>query len=92
MDIRQINSAIMFSQFTDVELNSIVDSVRWARSQIQKRNIRSLAAGDTVSWTSTRNPRGESGKVTKIGRKFVTVRTAEGMLWRVPANMLSIAE
>jgi hypothetical protein len=29
--------------------------------------------------------------VTKIAQKYVTVRTSQG-LWRVPANMLRVAE
>ncbi len=90
MDIKQINSAIMFGSFTDTELNSIVDAIRWTRARMQERNIRQLSLGSQVSWRSPRNPRGERGSVTKIGRKFVTVRTGEGLLWRVPANMLSV--
>lgn len=92
MDIKQINSAIMFGQFTDVELASVLDAVRWVRARMQERNIRQLSLGSTVRWTSPRNPRGEQGAVTKIGRKFVTVRTNEGFLWRVPGNMLSVME
>lgn len=49
MDIKQINSAIMFGQWTDTELGSIIDAVKFARSGLQKQNIRSLSLGDRKS-------------------------------------------
>lgn len=90
MDIKQINSAIMFGDWTDVELNSMLDAVRFARAGLQKRTIRQIRLGSRVRWVSNRNPLGESGVVEKIGRKFVTVNTGLGLRWRVPANMLNV--
>jgi hypothetical protein len=90
MDIKQINSAIMFGNFTDVELNSIIDAVKFARAGLQRQVKRSLALGTTVRWTSSKNPCGEQGTVAKIAQKYVTVRTGSGMLWKVPANMLEV--
>lgn len=90
MDIKQINSAIMFGSFTDAELASVIDAVKFARTGLQKRTIRQIRLGSRVRWVSNRNPRGESGVVEKIGHKFVTVNTATGLRWRVPANMLSV--
>lgn len=92
MDIREINYAIMFGSLTNVELNSIIDAVQFARKNIQRQNIVSLSIGRRVKWTSSKNPHGEQGVVEKIARKFVTVRTDAGSLWRVPANMLAVAE
>ena len=88
--IRDINSAIMFGNFTDVELSSIIDAVKFARRGLQKQNIRAMSLGSTVKWTSSKNPLGERGTVEKIALKYVTVKTATGMRWKVPANMLEV--
>ena len=90
MDIKQVNSAIMFGNFTDVELSSILNAVQFARANLRQQVKRSLTLGTTVRWTSTKNPRGEQGTVAKIAHKYVTVRTGSGMLWKVPANMLEV--
>ncbi len=90
MDIKQVDSAIMFGNFTDVELTSIIDAVKFARSNLQRQVRRSLTLGSTVRWTSSKNPRGEQGTVEKIAIKYVTVKTATGFRWRVPANMLEV--
>lgn len=90
MDIKQVNSAIMFGTWTDTELSSIIDAVKFARAGLQKQNIRAMRLGSTVRWTSPKNPRGEQGTVEKIALKYVTVKTAQGMRWKVPANMLEV--
>ncbi len=40
--IQQINSAIMFGNLSNVELNSIVDAVKFARTQLTKQNRRAF--------------------------------------------------
>jgi hypothetical protein len=89
LTIQQINSAIMLQQWTNVELTSMIDAVKWNRSQLQKQVKRSLMTGDRVEFTSTRTGRTQQGHVTKIAIKYVTVKTVDG-LWRVPANMLTL--
>jgi hypothetical protein len=88
MDIKQINSAIMFGQFTNTELSSIIDAVKWARNQLTENTKRSLRVGDSVQFTSNRNGMTYTGKIEKIAIKFVTVNTNAGR-WKVPANMLT---
>lgn len=90
MDILQVNSAIMFGDFTDVELNSIVDAVKFRRKVLVDRSKRSITLGSQVQFTSSKHGRTLQGTVEKIAIKFVTVRCA-GQLWRVPANMLNVA-
>ncbi len=90
MNIQQVNSAIMFGQWSDTELLSMIDAVKFARASLAKINKRQLTIGSTVSWTSPKNPRGEQGVVEKIAQKYVTVKTATGMRWKVPANMLEV--
>jgi hypothetical protein len=91
MDIKQVNSAIMFGTWSDIELRSMIDAVKWNRSQLQKNIKRSLSIGDNVNFTSTKNGQNFTGVVTKIAIKYVTVKTVQG-LWRVPANMLTLVE
>lgn len=91
MDIKQINSAIMFGTWTDIELRSMIDAVKWNRTQLQKEVKRSLTIGDNVNFTSSKTGRNVTGVVTKIAIKYITVRTVDG-LWKVPANMLTLVE
>ncbi len=91
MDIKQINSAIMFGTWTDIELRSMIDAVKWNRTQLNKQIKRSLMIGDNVNFTSSKTGQNVTGVVTKIAIKYITVRTATG-LWRVPANMLTLIE
>ena len=91
MDIKQINSAIMFGTWTDIELRSMIDAVKWNRAQLTQQTKRSLTIGDNVNFTSTKTGVNYTGTVTKIAIKYVTVRTMQG-LWKVPANMLTLVE
>lgn len=90
MDIKQINSEIMFGSFTNTELSSIIDAVKFARAGLQKQNIRSISLGSTVRWHSQKRGVHTQGRVEKIARKYVTVRDQKDLLWRVPANMLEV--
>ena len=88
--IQQINSAIMFGNLSNVELNSIVDAVKFARTQLTKQNRRAFQPGDSVKFTSNRNGLTYVGTVRKVKIKFVLVNTPGG-LFNVPANMLEAA-
>lgn len=89
MDIKQINSAIMFGTWTDVELSSMIDAIKFARASLIKSNKRQLRLGASVRFTSNRNGVTYTGDVEKIKQKFVLVRTNSG-LFNVPANMLEV--
>ena len=88
-EIQQINSAIMFGTWSDTELSSMIDAVKFARAGLVKQNKRALSLGSQVQWTSNRNGMTYMGSVEKIAQKFVTVNTGTGR-WRVPANMLTV--
>jgi hypothetical protein len=90
ISIKDVNSAIMFGNFTNDELTSIIDAVKYARTQLTQRAKRSLMLGDTVKFTSNRNGHTYTGTVRKIAIKFVTVDTGR-LLFKVPANMLEAA-
>ena len=87
-EIQQINSAIMFGTWSDTELSSMIDAVKFARSNLIKQNKRALTLGSQVRFTSNRNGVTYTGAVEKIAQKFVTVNTGS-QRWRVPANMLT---
>jgi hypothetical protein len=88
---QEVRYAIQFSNFSNDELNSLSEAIRYARSELVKDVKRELAVGANVSFTSSRSGKNVTGNVTKIAVKYVTVRTIEG-LWKVPANMLSVVE
>jgi len=85
--VQDINSAIISGIFTNDDLNSIADALKYARAQLSKINRRALMPGDTVKFTSNRNGMTYVGTVNKVKIKYVLVRTNAG-LYNVPANML----
>ena len=86
--IKEVNTAIMFGDWTNVELMSMIDAVKWKRATLAKLTKASLMLGDSVSFTSSKTGLEVTGTVSKIAIKYVTVHTAQG-LWKVPANMLT---
>lgn len=91
MSIQTVNAEILQGNFTNDQLTSIIDSVKYARSRLTRHTIRSLQVGDNVNFDSTKLGRNVTGVVTKIAIKYVTVKTISG-LWKVPANMLTLVE
>jgi hypothetical protein len=88
--IQQINQSIMFGNFTNDQLTSIGDAIRYARAQLTQQKKREFSIGAKVKFTSNRNGMTYNGTVRKIAIKFVTVDTGQ-MLFKVPANMLEPA-
>ena len=91
LTIQEINKAIMFGTFSNEELISIGEALKFNRAQLVKQVKRSVALGSTVKFTSNRNGVTYVGSVEKIAIKFVTVRdSASRGLWKVPASMLEV--
>lgn len=88
--IQQVNSTIMFGDFTNDQLNSIISAVKFRRSQLTRKTKRQLRVGSQVKFASTKTGQTVVGTVNKVAIKYVTVSTPQG-LWRVPANMLEVA-
>ena len=88
--IQEVNRAIMFGTWTNTELASMIDAVKWARASLAKQTKQSLKMGQMVKFTSSKTGKTLVGDVTKIAIKYVTIRTSTG-LWKVPANMLEAA-
>ena len=91
MSIQSINAEILAGGFTNDQLSSIGDAIKFARARLTETTKRSLRIGDNVNFTSSKSGQNVTGVVTKIAIKYVTVRTVQG-LWRVPANMLTVVE
>ena len=91
LTIQQVNSAIMLQSWTNTELSSMIDAVKWNRASLANQIKRSIQVGDNVEFTSSKTGRLTRGFVTKIAIKYITVNTGMG-LWRVPANMLSVVD
>ena len=90
MNVKEINSAIMFGNLTNDELSSVIDAVKFARSQMTKQKTRTFKLGDSVKFTSNRNGLTYVGTVRKVKIKYVLVNTPGGV-FNVPANMLEAA-
>jgi hypothetical protein len=91
MNIKDINQAIMFGTWTNDELTSIIDAVKWNRAQLIQATKRRLRLGANVNFTNSITGQNVTGIVTKIATKYITVKVMQGS-WRVPANMLSVIE
>jgi hypothetical protein len=89
MNVSQINTALITGSFTNEQLTSVIDAVKFARGRLAQTTKVSLRIGSTVEFTSTKTGITMQGTVTKIAIKYVTVKTNQG-LWRVPANMLTV--
>jgi hypothetical protein len=88
--IQQVNSAIMFGDFTNDQLNSIIAAIKFRRAQITKQNKRAFQPGDSVKFTSNRNGLTYLGTVNRVKIKFVLFKTNAG-LFNEPAKMLEAA-
>ena len=91
MNVQQINTALVTGSFTNEQLSSVIDAVKFARSRLAQTTKSTLRVGDNVNFTSSKTGQNMTGFVTKIAIKYVTVKTMNG-LWRVPANMLNKVE
>jgi hypothetical protein len=91
LTIQDVNKAIMLQEWTNTELSSMIDAVKWNRDRLAKRVKYSIRTGDNVEFTSSKTGRVTRGFVTKVAIKYVTVNTGMG-LWRVPANMLTVID
>jgi hypothetical protein len=91
MSIQTVNAEILAGNFTNEQLGSIIDAVKFARARLGQMNKRALTIGTNVNFTSTKTGVNYTGVVTKIAIKYVTVKTISG-LWKVPASMLTVVE
>jgi hypothetical protein len=75
-------------KMNDVELSSIIESVKLRRNQLHFKNAHSLRIGQRVSFQGRRGIT-EKGTVRKIKIKYVLVETDRGQRWNVPGSHLT---
>lgn len=85
-NVANINTMLMLGGFSNDDLNKISQTIAFVRSQIGKEQIQALRVGQRVSWTGKFGF--QKGIVTKVARKYVSVRVDDGTGYRVPANMI----
>ena len=73
MSIQSVTAEIISGRFTNEELSSLIDSIKYARARLGKAAIRALRIGDNVTFNSAKQGRVVTGFVTKIAIKYVTV-------------------
>lgn len=88
--IQEVNSSIMFGDFSNDQLDSIISAIKYRRGQMTKDAKRAFTVGSKVKFYSTKRGISVQGQVTKVAIKYITVSTPQG-LWKVPANMLEAA-
>jgi hypothetical protein len=88
MNVKQINSEIISGNWTNADLNSMIEAIKYARSNLARQVKGSIRVGDNVEFTN-KTGRRVQGSVKKVAIKYITVDTGAG-LWRVPANMLEV--
>jgi hypothetical protein len=94
MTLQEINRAIIAGTFSNEDLNSIGDAIKFARGQLAQKAKFTLRAGSQVKFTNSRSGQTVLGTVEKVNRKYIIVREngkTFGGNWRVPANMLQAA-
>lgn len=91
MNMTQIRTEILTGQFDNSELQQLMETVQYARAQLGKSVKRQLQPGVSVSFVSNRSGQRVLGTVERVAIKNIVVRTHLG-LYRVPANMIEVAE
>lgn len=89
MSLATITRDIISGAYSNDELNKISEALKFARSQLTKKNRRSLVIGTKVRFTNSRTGIEIIGTVEKVAIKFITVKSPGQGLWKVPASMLS---
>jgi hypothetical protein len=87
--VQEINSAIIQGTFTNDELISMIDAVKFARSRLTNQIKFQVRKGSSVKFTSAKNGVTYQGTVEKVAIKYATVNTNLGR-WKVPMNMLEV--
>ena len=88
--IQQVNEAIMFGNFTNDQLNSVVAALKYARAQMTKQKARSFMSGDKVRFSSRGNT--FFGTVERVKLKNAFVNVGNHRRYNVPLNMLEADE
>ena len=89
-DVNTIFRAICVSNFTNEELNSLTEAIRYRRNTIAQEVKQELQVGAQVSFISSRTGVTHAGTVVSIKIKNAVICCSEGN-FRVPCSMLKVA-
>lgn len=90
MSIQSINAEILAGGFTNDQLTSIGDAIKFARAQLARQVANSFRPGAQVQFRSNRNGVTYRGTLEKIKLKNAIVATPVGR-YNVPMSMLEAA-
>lgn len=90
MNLKEICVEIQHGDWSNDELNTIIEAVKFKRTLLAKTVKNSIGPGTQVHFNSQKMGGVVSGTVESVKIKFATVNTARGR-WRVPINMLETA-
>ena len=90
MNISQINAAILAGTFTNDELTTIGDAIKFARAKLARQVASTLRPGAQVQFTDNRRGITYKGTLEKIKLKNAIVATQKGR-YNVPMSMLQAA-
>jgi len=88
MQAVEMARVIISGTFSNDELNNIADAIRFARTQLTRRNTGTFVIGTRVKFYNRKTGVTYTGKVNKVKQKFVLVDTDVGVRYNVPASML----
>lgn len=91
MDIKAVNTAIVTGTFTNTELDSIQDAIKFAKSRIATQLSCTLGKGSKVSLSHAKLGGRVFGTVLKVKIKKADVKLDSGALYTVPLSMLTAA-
>ena len=91
MDIKAINPAIISGNFSNSELDSIQDAIKFAKSRIASQLSVTLGRGTKVSLQHAKLGGRVFGTVLKVKIKKADVKLDSGMTYSVPLSMLTVA-
>ena len=86
MKVQDINSAIISGIYTNDDLNSIINAIKFARTQLTKQQARALRIGDQVRFSSRGNT--FFGTIERVKLKNAFVKVGMSSRFNVPLNML----
>ena len=87
MDSKLVVSAILTNGYSNDELNSIVEALKYARAQLGKQKKFQFRVGSAVKFRNSRTGQTVYGTVSKIGIKNLKIKSGV-TLWNVPAAMV----
>ena len=91
MNVKDINTAIVTGSFSNTDLDSIQDAIKFAKSRIANQLGATLRSGSKVSLQHAKLGGRVFGTVLKVKIKKADVKLDSGMTYSVPLSMLTAA-